>query len=428
MKFPGEILLGAQSQLLPPSVPYRFFMAAVVFHAASWATIIFAADEVADFNGGPGLVPAAVHALTLGVFAMTVMGALFQLLPVATGRMLRAVWPCKLVSWLYIPGVALLVYGFAIGHHHFMAAGAILTILAFLVFGFLMADVLSRTKGEMKLLVLHGWGALAALLGLTALGIAMIANQEHGFLPADVNFRLAHMIIATFGFMGMLVVGYSQILIPIFALAQAPDEGRGVKAFVLFAAVLGLTLGAVFTGNGALLTFAAAAGVGVAGFHVWTMIQVVRRGMRKNLGLSFVLIKTAWTLLPISLALGVLASTGFLGDRGAVLFIFLSLYGWLLTFLLGVLQRIIPFLAAMNASKEGQTPPRLSELAEERPLKVHAVCHFTALALISYGIVFAHELVIMAGGLAGLSGALAYLWFMLGVLRRMKNFQAREKT
>ena len=53
---------------------------------------------------------------------------------------------------------------------------------------------------------------------------------------------------------------------------------------------------------------------------------------------------------------------------------------------MGVLQRIIPFLAAMNANKEGHTPPRLSELAQETPLKIHAICHFTALALVSLGI------------------------------------------
>lgn len=420
--------MGAQSRLLPPSVPYRFFAAAAVFHVAAWALMAAAANDVVGFDGGPGLVLSAVHALTLGVLAMTVMGASFQLLPVATGRTLMAVWPCRAAWWLYFPGVAVLVYGFVAGEHHFMAGGGALSILALIIFAVLVADVLRRTRGEMKLLVMHGWGALASLLGLMTLGFALIVNQEHGFLPVSMDLRLAHMILAVFGFMGMLATGYSHILVPMFALSSAPDEGQGAKIFVLFLAVLVLAVGAACFGQANLLSVAATVAVAVAGSHIWTMVQALKQGMRKNLGLSFVLVKTAWGLLLLGLVVGAMVSIGLLGDWGAVLFGFLVLFGWLLTFLLGILQRIIPFLAAMNASKEDRTPPRLSELSRETPLKIHAACHFTALALVSLGIVTGEEDIILVGGLAGLAGSLAFLWFTVDVLRRMRGFHPGGET
>jgi len=112
MKFPGMILMGAQSRLLPPSVPFRFFAAAVAFQGVAWGLIALDADQVPHFLGGPAFILAGIHALTLGVLVMTAIGASFQILPVVTGQSLAALWPCRLTFWLYAPGTALLVFGF----------------------------------------------------------------------------------------------------------------------------------------------------------------------------------------------------------------------------------------------------------------------------------------------------------------------------
>ncbi len=102
-----------------------------------------------------------------------------------------------------------------------------------------------------------------------------------------------------------------------------------------------------------------------------------------------------------------------------------ALFGWLLTFLMGILQRIVPFLAAMNAAKAGQTPPTLSDVSVEMPLKIHAAGHFAALALVAAGIVADAGAVIMAGALAGLAGAAAFLWFVADTLRRMRGYAGK---
>ena len=75
---------GAKDRLLPASVPFRFFVSATVFQVLFWAMLFYAADEVPGFADGLGPVLAAVHLTTLGVLAMTAMGATYQLLPVAT--------------------------------------------------------------------------------------------------------------------------------------------------------------------------------------------------------------------------------------------------------------------------------------------------------------------------------------------------------
>ncbi|MDP6884656.1 MAG: hypothetical protein QF830_11005, partial [Rhodospirillales bacterium] len=93
------------------------------------------------------------------------------------------------------------------------------------------------------------------------------------------------------------------------------------------------------------------------------------------------LMRASWGFLVTSLIVGLAVAIGFFEKQGLHLFVFLVFFGWLLTFLLGVLQRIMPFLGSMNASRAGVKPPRPSELAPKGMLYVHAVLHALALAL-----------------------------------------------
>ncbi len=422
MKFPGLMMLGAQSRLLPPSVPFAFFLAAVVFHVFLWGLIVVHADQVAGFQGGLGAGVAVLHALVLGVLVMTVMGASVQILPVATGQPLRAVWLCRLIFWLYLPGLAAFIHGLGSGARTPMIVGGGLVAGALLIYGVLVADLLLRTRG-MRLFAAHAWAALAALAALATLGFLLVIDVEYAFLPDRTGIGLAHLILAVYGFMGMTVLGYSHILMPMFAMSEATPERQGFAVFGLAVAALGLSTAGAFVEGSEVLVIGAAVAAAAAVLHVWSMDRTLRGGMRKRLGVSFVLVRIGWVFLPISVAAGGLAAAGFGEDFAVPLFGLFALFGWLLTFVLGILQRIIPFLAAMHAARAGQTPPLLSELAAEGPLKVHAVCHFGALVLIGFGFVLEDDRLVTAGALVGAAGALVFLWFVADVIRRTFRYK-----
>lgn len=426
MKFPGMILMGAQSRLLPPSVPFRFFLAAAVFHVVAWGLLALDPGGAVGFAGGPGVPLATLHAVTLGVIATTAMGATFQILPVATSQPLRAVWPAKLVFGLHVTGVCLLLYGFAFVRHLPMAIGGLLCSLGFLVFAVLVWDVLRRVR-DLWILAVHGKAALVALVVLSGLGFALVADMEHGFMGDHRAFGAAHLVIALYGFMGILAFGYSSILVPMFALAPALPEKPAANALAIAMPAIAMAVAGLLVDKPALTAGGAVLGLVAAGIHIHAMLANIRHGMRKNLGLSFVLVRAGWGLLMIGILLGGLLALGLLGPWGATLFGFVAVWGWLLTFLLGMLQRIIPFLAAMNAGKAkgtGLKPPRLSELAPEPPLRFHTVCHFAALAAGAAGIVLGSGRTLLAAALAGLAGALVFLWFAVGVLMRMRGHWA----
>ena len=86
-------------------------------------------------------------------------------------------------------------------------------------------------------------------------------------------------------------------------------------------------------------------------------------GMRKRLGLSFVLVRVSWAMLALTPLVGLAVLQGWAGPGGPTLFGLVALGGWLMTFLFAILQRIAPFLASMHVTRASGGPPLLSDSA-----------------------------------------------------------------
>lgn len=419
MTLAARFLGGAKSRLLPASIPFRYFTAAVSFHILAWLVLLAAADELPGFIGGPGNILAAIHLLTLGVLVMTAMGAAFQLLPVATRQPLAQTWPARLSFWLLTPGIFMLTYGMATGLEAAMIAGGISITTSFVVFAVIVADNLRRAR-DMPIVAAHGWGAIVSLAGFTGLGLALIANFNSGFLPDHQSASIAHLILAGFGFMGLLAFGLSHVLIPMFALSPTLPPHLGWLEFWLACAACGLAIAAALIGSPIGLAIAAVTGLCASGVYLWLMNTALKTGMRKRLGLSFILVKLSWAALMVCLALGLAMALGAPIPNGATLFAFLLLAGWLLTFLTGILQRIMPFLASMHVAGAGGKPVLLSELTAELPLKVHAGCHVSAVVLCSLGIIANSGMLVRLGAALGVTGALALAAFTLLIVNKLR--------
>ncbi len=413
----ATFLGGAKSRLLPASIPFRFFGAAAIYNVAAWIALFLAAPEVPDFRGGTGPVLAAIHFMTLGVFATTAMGAAVQLLPVATQAPFRALWPARLMSWLIVAGVPLFSLGVFAQDHDLTVSGAILAVAALALFAALLAGNLLHARG-MIVVVLHGWGALASLIVLFALGMILVVDQFHGFLANRATLAQIHMIVAAYGFMGFLAMGFSHVLVPMFALSPAPAKGLGIlgfcaAGFALSTTTIGIACEQIWVQRGGALL-----GVGAIALHLWLMREALRTRMRKRLGPAFILLRAAWVLLLASTLLGLLLFFDIGWPRLPALFGAVLLYGWLATFLFGILQRIVPFLASMHGSRPNRSPPLVSSLTPELPLTVHRYSHAAALVLLFGGIAADVSIFVRLAAILGAIGGLAFLVFFAGVLRR----------
>lgn len=420
MSAAAGFLGGARDRLLPASLIFRFFIAAALFQVAAWAMLFAAAENVAGYVGGPGPVLAAIHLATLGVFVSAAMGASYQLLPVVTRRPIARHWPVRLSFWLMMPGIAALAWGMATGEVVAMTIGTVPILAGLALYGALTAHNLGRAGG-VAVVAAHGWGALAALAAFASIGAVLVRDFAGGFLADHAGLARLHMQLAAFGFMGLLVIGLSLILIPMLALSHSPDPRAGQTQLILGVAALAAAAAVWAAPGDRFWSLAALALAGAAAaVHIRTMTVVLRRRMRKRLGLSFVMIRASWGLLVLALGLAAAIRAGVAPLNAPALFGFILLAGWLLTFLMGVLQRIMPFLASMHASNRAGLPLLPSELGAQVPLSLHAACHGTALVAVSAGIALDIAPLVAAGAGAGILGALAFALFAVRLVMRLR--------
>jgi len=415
----NAFLGGARSRLLPAWTTLRFFAAAAGFHLLAWLALAAGAAQWLGFSGGLGWPLAALHLLTLGVFGMTALGAGAQLVPVATRRpapghrLLTAIW------WIYTPAVALLVLGMGLPRPHWLAAGAVAIVLCFAAWGVLMVRNLHGGRG-MPGVTAHGWAALASLAVVLASALSLAATWLGLAAPGRATTVALHLVFAPFGFMGLLALGLSSILVPMFALADPPSERDQLASCGL--AVAGLLLAAAAAlgvAPAALRITAIALAAAAAGLHLRSMRTALRAGMRQELGRSFVLVKIGWAGLVASLALALALVLEVPVPRLEAWFGLCVIGVWLLSFVLGMLQRILPFLAAMHAAGSGRRAPTPSSLTHERALALHFRCHLVALAGLGAAIALDSAWLAVLAAAAGAVGAVAFCWFAGVVLGRL---------
>ena len=381
----------------------------MAFHVVAWLAALASADALPSYAGGLGWPLAALHAVTLGVLAMTAIGASVQLFPVATRRPVAHERAGAAIFWLYAPGVAAVVVGMGLPSIPLLAAGGAAAGAALALFAFILGRNLADARG-MPLVVAYGAVAAAALVATlvtAALAVAAYAWPSSTSWPRASLLAL-HVVLAAYGFMGMLALGLAHVLVPLFALGEPPAPGRARASLALALVALVLAAGGAIAREPALLASGAATGVVAAVLHVMSMRAVVARGLRRELGTGFTLVRLAWAAMIASLALGVGTALALPLPRLATLFGATLVVGWLLTFVLGMLERIVPFLAAMHAGRGQRRPPTPSSLTDARSLALHARLHGAALALLAASIVLDRGGIALAAAAAGLAGSVAY--------------------
>ncbi len=410
----ATFLGGAKSRLLPASVPFRFFGAAVAFQALAWVCVIVGAPDLPGFAGGLGWPLAALHAVTLGVLTTTAVGASLQLLPVATRQPVNATGAPAALWWLLVPGIAVLLAGMALADPPVLAVGAAAVVLALVAYGALLAHNLARGRG-MAVVMAHGWGAMIGLAVLLGSGVSLVL----GWLGAPSLARSAslglHIAFAAYGFMGLLALGFSYILVPMFSVGDSPGDRPAFASLGLAALALALAAIGAFDGAGAAARIGAgAAGVAALGLHVELMRRSIRSGLRRDLGQAFVLVRCGWAGLGASLVAAAVVWPEGPGDSwpGARAFLVSLLVLSLLAFLLGMLARIVPFLASMHAPAGRRGPPTPSKLTAARPQAVGTICHLAASALLLVAVTVDSAWLVRGAGLVGVVGAAAWIRFV----------------
>ena len=224
----------------PLSLPGSHFAAGLVFLALGAAGLVWVAPQLA---GGAYLLPrvvAGTHLFTLGWITTSIMGALYQFLPVALGESIR--WPgvARAALWLYVPALLAFVTGLALYRTPLIIAGASGSAAVLLLFAANLAATLRRARQRDVT-----WWALAAacayLVLTLVIGWALAANLRWGFMGGVRLVALAtHLHVALVGWVLMVMVGVGHRLLPMFLLSHGADERPAKAAVALLAAGVAL--------------------------------------------------------------------------------------------------------------------------------------------------------------------------------------------
>lgn len=354
--------------MAPPfRLPGQHFAAALGFLALGAAGLFVAAPAAAD--GGFAALPVVgvVHLFTLGWITTSIMGALYQLLPVALGAPIRSETLGHAAFWLYVPGVLLLVGGLVLGRTLASVAGAAAVGTGLLVFlGNLAATLPSARKRDLTWWCLAGAGLF--LLTSLVLGVLLAANLRWGVLGGRFLVVGLHMHIAAAGWVLMTMIGVSDRLMPMFLLSHGAPELPGRLAAGLVAG--GVILLAVIH-HMVPLSWLPVAGLLLAAGAAAFLAQAVlhyRASRKPDLDPGMRLVAVSLVLLGAAVAMGPPAMVrGTADPRLAAAYTAVLVLGGLGLFVAGHYYRILPFLVwyhRFGPVAAERDVPRVTELFE----------------------------------------------------------------
>ena len=414
-------------QAPPLSIPASFFLT-IPLGILATALILMTFGITALGNPWAPQALALAHAGTLGVLAMGMAGALYQMTPVVAGTPIpftRIAYVVHLLLVAALGGFIWRLLGGPVAAMSWAIIGFKLAMAAFLLplgWALLRPATHNETVQGMRL-------AALSLTAVTLIGLMMAAGYAGDLFPQSrVLWVQIHLTLALLGWVGGLIVAVSWQVIPMFYLAPAAD--KSTKRWLFSLLLLGLLLPfAVFYfpqeyGNALSPSRIAAIGALPAALVIWVMhpalmLRNIRRRKRKRSDASLLFwntgLATALTLVPIAIAALWLPD-----PRWQVLFGWVAIWGWAGMIMHGMLSRIVPFLVWFHrfSARVGLEPvPSMRSLLSQRRIRLGFVLHISSFAVGALAIVSQLNLLAQFTGLLLVATAISLFSMLLHTLK-----------
>ncbi len=407
----------------PFAAPLRFFLTAPLFALLAGALLLVEGEGMFASRWTPGLL-AATHLVTVGFMLQVMLGALIQILPVVAGANLRH--PLVVARWLHgglSGGALLLAAGFLFGQSTLLAAAALVlgaSIAMFLVVTWRALSGVPSTSPTIRGLKF----ALFGLAGAVGLGIVLALALARGWAVPWLALTDLHAAWALGGWAGILLAAMAYVVVPMFQLTPGyPARPSWWLPRVMLGLVLGWTLAVLLEWPLAIrLLQGLTALTGIAFAALTLRLQGQRRRARADatyrywqlgllsavFGLFLLLTATVWPALAelpgFSLVVGILL-----------------LVGGFMSFIVGMLYKIVPFLALLHLQNMcGGQAPNMNRLLPEAAMQRQMRAHAAAVALLLVAVIWPEWLVRPAGAALALAGGWLFfnLWGTVGRYRR----------
>ncbi len=410
------------------SIPAAFFLTIPIGILAAGCILIGSGAAALSTPWAPQTL-ALAHAGTLGVLAMGMVGALYQMTPVIAATPVPYTRIAHIVQALLLAGLAGFIWRLLGGPVFAMSAAILCFTIAFLAFLLPLGWALLRpaTNNEtvqgMRL-------ALVSLAAVTLIGLVMARGYSgYGFPENRFLWMQIHLTLALLGWVGGLIMSVSWQVIPMFYLAPAVSKTTMRLLFGLLLSGLVLPFIAIFTDEeiGRVLSPVQLAALGAlpAALVTWLLhpaliLRNISRRKRKRRDASLLFWKAglinALLLIPLSLAALLLPE-----PRWQVLFGWMAIWGWAAMIMHGMLSRIVPFLVWFHrySPRVGLEPvPSMRNLLSQRRIQIGFTLHLSSIVLGVVAILVQSDVFAQLTGVALVATAISLGSMLVHVLKK----------
>ncbi|MEI6894773.1 MAG: hypothetical protein V5789_09100 [Colwellia sp.] len=341
---------GLSFDALPPiHIPFRYFLTAPLFIIACAIYLLFYGDWMWITRWHPSTI-LVTHGFTLGFITMIMMGAIIQILPVVGAGGIKHVSiigkTCHLLLTLGTIALMLALGGVEFTSRQWLHIIALVALtLAFTLYLVSIALTLFNrlSRGE-TIQGIHL--ALAALLIVVFLGGALFARRLNINIFPDISTLTNLHLMWGMGWVSLLIISVSFQVIPMFHVAPSfPKKLMKILPVLLF-----LSLGSVFFIHDSALGLYIAGAV-ILILHCIFAYSLLRTLQQRKRKIADTTVKF-WQLSAISLFL----ITGYyllpnemlptaIQARSSLLIGAVFIYFFIVSILLGMLLKIMPFLS-----------------------------------------------------------------------------------
>ena len=348
---------------------------------------------------------AIVHLITIGWIAMSILGNLYVVLPMAFGRPLPVRKGDYAAYGLVVTGLIGMVAHFWLAEFSGMAWSAA-TAAAGITYVVIRATLALRTARVPGGVKLHIFLASANIVGAITAGVLLGFDKVHQFLPGYVLSNVfAHAHLAAVGWACMMVIGLGYRMLPML-LPAAPPAGKTIylSALLIETGVAGLFVCLVLRSSlTGLFAFLIVAGLAAAGAHVLWMMRRPRTpppGRPRSL-FALAHIATAALWLVLACVFGVLLTltpTTETTLRAAMLYGVFGLVGFLAQVIVGFEIHVLPTTATYWAlDAEGAAAIGSPRATDERLRAAIYGAWFVGVPALAAGLLFTAPMVLAAG-------------------------------
>lgn len=359
MQFNGLSL----DQAPPISAPLRFYLTAPLF--AMLAGVLMLLSDVSLLQSRYSLDSIVItHAITIGFMSFIMLGSLTQMLPVLAGvKMYRVDLVTKISHLVLVLGTLLMIVGLKFEMALLNALAIVLLASGFLAMIVVILMAIKKVKNFTPTVRGMRMSLVFALFSIL-MGLFLLYSYVDPDAALYRNIIAnTHSVWAIFGFGGVLIVGVTFQVLPMFYVAPKFNDFYQKRVVLLISTSLVLWMVATLF----LESYAVVAKLFIVLFFASFAImflQKIKNRKRKVSDITLLYYKTSSIFLAIGSLFWIVDELYFSQN---IVVTSILIGGFILSIMIGMLYKIVPFLVWFHLNSMGyMTIPTMNEMIDKK--------------------------------------------------------------